>query len=535
MSTIDATVVLDSRVDVSSSYTELVPFTGQQVNQFEVPADGSSYTSQIYFNNIVSPGGLNSTLVGRNVRIRYNVTITSPSNGGTPVIGLPQNPFVALNAPTAAFRAFPLTSVSDTITVQINGASTTINPRQILSATQRFIPKSYLDREGLEGPVMADNRAALLADTVLTSNAAAGVPTALSPVSNQPLSRYENSTSHTRGSFLPISYTNAANVSTWVFEISEPLMVSPFTLWDNEVYLGQLNTLSVQYNYSSIQDMFVSSQAYLALDGGVGNGSIVISNPRLELCYIQTDMSLVTIPRSLKYDYENVIYFPQTFATAAGNAFVTQFNSQTLRLQTMPKMIYCFARNQIQTRLGQTQPDCFYGIGNASGQAGLSIQLGTRTGMLASASTKTIYRMTCSNGYNSTFEDWTYGSGGVIAINPQKDLGTSVGDGLAGMSSGNVNFQIQFNVNSFPQAYAGALATIPAVIEVMIVVVYGGLMDIQADTAVFNLGTLTQNEVDALLHKNKSLVSSETVAQTVPSGSGLFAKGKVIVGHGNSK
>jgi len=535
MSTIDATVVLDNRVNVSSTYTQLVPYTGQNVNQFEVPADGSSYPTQIYFNNIVTPGGLNSTLVGRNVRIRYTLTVDG-GVAGAGQIGLPQNPFVAIQAPTASLRAFALNSICDTITVQINGASTTCNSRQILSATQRFISKEYLTREALEGPVMADNRAALLADQVVTAAvAAAGAVTALNPVSNQPLSRYENSLGATRGSFLPLSYTatggGGGNHAIWVFEISEPIMVSPFCLWDNEVFLGQLNTMSIQMNYSGLQDMFVSSQAYNAL-------TAVISNPRLELCYIQTEPALTTIARTLKYDYENVVYFPQIWSTgaAAGAAFNSQFPSQTLRLQTMPKMIYAFARNPISTRQGGIASDCFYGIGQDSGSAGVSIQIGTRTGLLASASTKTLFRMACDNGYNSTFEDWTYGSGSVLAINPVKQLGISLGsDSLPGTVSGNVNLQIAFNINSKPFEYAGVLAQVPAQLEVMIVVVYGGDMTIMADTALFNLGTLTESEVDSLVKRNKSLVGSEAVASTMPEGRGLFAKGKTIVGHGQAK
>ena len=533
MSTTDATIVLDNRVNVSSTYTQLVPYTGQNVNQFEVPADGGpNFPNQIYFNNVVTPGGLNSTLVGRNIRIRYTVTIVSPSNGGN-TIGLPQNPFTSTNAPTAAFRSFPLNSICDTITVQVNGASTTCNTRQILGATQRFISKDYLRREGLEGPVMADNRALLLADQVLTAgNAAGGSPTALNPVSNQPLSRYENSNGGTRGSFLPLSYTNpAGTTATWVFEISEPIMVSPFVLWDNDVFLGQLNTLSIQANYSSTADMIVSSKAYDAIT------SISITNPRLEMCYIQTEPSLVNIGRTLKYDYENVVYFPQTYTllTGAATAFSTQFDTQTLRLQTMPKMIYAFARNQISARAGGVQPDCFYGIGNATGSAGLSIQIGTRTGLMASASTKTIYRMACDNGYNSTFEDYTYGSGSIIAIDPVKQLGINLAsDSIPGMVGGNVNLQMSFQINSKPQEYAGVVAQIPATIEILIVVVYGGNMTIQADTALFNLGTLTETEVDSLLRRNKSMVGSEAVASTIPEGRGLFAKGKTLVGHGQA-
>jgi hypothetical protein len=531
MSTVDATVVLDNRVNVSSTYTQLVPFAGQNVNYLEVPADGSSFPSQIYFNNIVTPGGLNSTLVNRNVRLRYTLTVTAPVGIGATTIGLPQNPYGASVAPTAALRAFPLQSVVDTLSAQVNGSTTTVNSKQILSATQRFIDKDYLSHQGLETPCMADNRALLVADQIA---ATAG---AIIPVSNQPLSRYENSVGATRGSFLPTSYSinQAGNLATWIFDISEPLMVSPFVLWDNEVYLGQLSTMTIQLNYSSLVDMFVSSIAYTALS------SITISNPRLQMTYIQIQPELSSIPKTLKYDYENIVYFPKTIAweAGAGNAGTQQLQSDSLRLQTMPKMIYVFARNPIQNRAGQTAADCFYSLGLANGSAGVSLQLGTRTGLLASASSKTIFRMACANGYNSTYEDWAYGSGSVLAIDPVKNLGVNLStDSVPGEVSGNVNLQIAVNVNTANFAYAGNLTAVPANIELMVVCVYGGDMTIDASTAVFNLGTLTQSEVDTLITKKAqsgAMVGSESVSQTMPRGSGLFAKGKTIVGHGQGK
>jgi hypothetical protein len=526
MSTVDASLVIDNRINVSSTYTQLVPTSGQQVNYFEVNADGNSFPSQIYFNNIVTPGGLSSTLVGRNVRLRYTLTVSTPSNAGVP-IGLAQVPYTSASAVTAALRAFPLQSVCDTLSAQINGATTTISSRQILSAVQRFMGKDLLDHVATECPSMPDNRALLVSDQV--SSTIVGTASPIIAVSNQPLSKYENSLGATRGSFLPTSYVVANNVATWTFDVSEPLMVSPFVLYENDVFLGQLNTMSIQLNFSSLQDMLVSSTIYDA-------PTIAISNPRLQLTYIQIQPGVTSIPPALKYDYQNVVYFPKSQSVTAGTAFTpTVFQTDTLRLTTMPKMIYVFMRNPIQNRFGQTAADCFYGIGGSSGApAGVSLSIGVRTGLLASASAKTLWKMAVGNGYNGSWENWSYGQGSILAIDPVKDLGINLAtDSVPGEASGNVNLQLSVQFNCQPFIYAGSTGQIANNPELMVLAIYSGDVTISADTALFNLGSLTEAEVKAVFSKgDASMVNSELVAPTVAKGAGLFAKGKSIVGHG---
>lgn len=532
MSIVDSVVELDSRVNVSKNFTQLVPFTGQNVNMYEIQADGSSYPSQIYFNNIVSPGSLSNTLIGRNARLRYTLTITAPNNAGNP-LGLTQNPGGVGPAGlpvTAALRAFPLQSCTDTLSVQLNGATNTVNQRQILSATQRFQYKDYLSKWATEAPCMADNRALLVADSIQTGAVAANL-SPIYPVSNQPLSRYENSDGTSRGSFIPVSYTVNGNDNIWVYDISEPLMVSPFVLYSEDVFLANLNNMSLQLNYSSLADMIVSSKAYDIPSG------IVISNPRLQLTYISVQPSLTKIPSVSKYDFQSIVYFPQTKSITAGAInTATTMTSNTIRFSAMPQMIYCFVRNPIQNRAGQTSSDCFYSLGLPDGSAGVSIQLGTRSGLLASMSTKTMYQIACSNGYNSTFADYKYGSGSILCINPVKDLGISLGsDSLPGEANGNVNFQVQLNFSAANYAYAGNLAAVPAQVEMMIVAVYSGDMTISPDQCLFNLGTLTQAEVATLVGKGANWVSSQTTKPSVPQGSGLYSRGKLVVGHGQER
>ena len=47
-------LVLDNRINVSAESTGVVQISGVNSNYFLIPADGSSFPSQIQFNNIVN-------------------------------------------------------------------------------------------------------------------------------------------------------------------------------------------------------------------------------------------------------------------------------------------------------------------------------------------------------------------------------------------------------------------------------------------------------------------------------------------------
>jgi hypothetical protein len=616
----DLALVLDNRVNVSAESTGLVRISGVNTNYFNVPADGSSFPTQIQFNNIVTPS-LTSTMVSRNIRILYRIQVAYATNGANalPTLCMPNSFYQPNYQVNSMLRAFPLQSCVDAMSLIINGATTTINSRQVLSAIQRVISKDYLRNQGSEVPSMADNRAVLIADTVQTTGswtAGAGYPgngtvvnvafsngwagtftagaaypaagtfvpvvitgkpqyyaywiagtayvaNAVNPVfidqdchSEQPLSKYEASCGTTRASFKAISYLNdqtggnlpAGNWDVYLFEVSEPLLISPLVLHDDETFLSNINTLSLQINYAQLADSICNAGSVVGFNPASLNVQISsTTTPVLELTYIQVDPAIVQIPRAVSYHYENVVYYPKTTGSLdlCADGFRTySLSSDTIRFQTMPSLIYVFARLPISTRnvLGN-QADTFLGIGDNSGNANISIQIGTRTGLLASASTKTIYRMSKRNGYNSSWEDFSQGSGALLVLNPVEDLGVNIeaGDVVPGEASGNVNFQINMMVNNGNYQYAGANSAIRNAqgvptgqqqLELMIVAVYSGTATITPDGCLYNLGELSPAEVSTLVAKaprDGSMVSSEMIKPTVQGGS-LFSKFKSILG-----
>jgi len=621
-------LILDNRVNVSDSFDQLINYSGVNVNVFEINPDGASpYTSQVLYNNIVVPN-ISSTLVSRNIRHRYDCTISfDRTNANKPIFagvndGYLQGAGGTSVAPTISYSSssvqpvdtvlrapFPLQSICDSVSLTINSGTNTLNSRQILDPISRKLDKKYLMYQQSECPTQLDNLVKLATDNGLFVGSAAlpianqanwaavvaatpqitvavnGVNVSYYPggtvapaigtvlqlvapvgytalcavqfayvnaaalanlgqiflyqqvgtVSNQPLSKYENSAGFSRASFLPTSVSLAGNFVSVKYNVVEQVCISPLTLFDNETFLANINTLSLLFNFSNIYDIiYCANPAALTNIQGVGAG-ITISNAKLLLTYIQCNPEVMTIPRAVSYNYENVVYFAKT-QTPLGAAFKTDlFQSDTVRFQCMPSMIYLFLRNSVSARVA-TQTQTFYQVGQGSSStasAGLAINIGNRTGLLASASPQTLFRISRSNGYNGNFDEWQ-NSGGVIMLNPVKDLGIDPSLDTLPLETGSVNFQYSCYFNNSNFAYSNSLpaGTVVPVPELMIVSVYAGIATITTDQCMFSLGSLSGNEINAVLSKagkSGAMLSSENVEPTI-QGKGLFAKGKHILG-----
>jgi len=540
-------LVLDNRVNVSDAFDQLINYAGVNVNTFEIQPDGTTFNTQILFNNIVVPN-LSSTLVSRNMRLRYNASFTydatladgvnnGPKFAGVNVVYNGNNvQSVALQyaqnqVVDSALRApFPIQSVCNSVSLTINSGTTTINSRQVLDPIARKLSKKYLMNQATECPSMLDNRWILTTDPVATDgNAVNGDPTVLHMNSCQPLSKYENNCGgFSRASFLPVTVSANGNNITVVFNVVEQIAISPLTLHDKETFLANVNTLSLLLSYgSSLSDLY-----YTANPAGVAP-TIAILSPKLLLTYIQVNPEIMTIPRAVNYNYENVVYFAKssTQALTAGTVATTiQLSSDTVRFQCMPSMIYVFLRNQVSQRTPQ-QTQTFYQWGFPQSQdqsAGLQINIGNRTGLLASASPQTLWRISKNNGFAGSFNEWQQGCG-VFCLNPVSDLGIDPSLDTLPLETGSVNFQVSATWNNANLIYSGDVAGGNAPVELMIVAVYAGVATITTDQCMFSLGSLSANEVSAVLSKSGNMISSEHVQPTIQA-EGLFSKGKHILG-----
>jgi len=562
----DVQLVLDNRCNVSKATHALVKVSGTNINYFETPADTvGPYESIITFNSIITPS-LASTLISRNPRIRYTVTITLDETQSA--VSYPGDAYypvftdVVANSQYQAntvLRAFPLQSICSTISLTINGATTTLNSRMLLDLVQRKLDKSYVENQATECPSTADNVCGLCVDQpVLTSTAGVVTTQNFGTVarvfqtnSNQVLSKYENSDGANRASFRPVSILptyqatapGAAGARVIVFEVSEPILMSPFSQYDSEAFLCNINTMSLIWNLQNKNDMLVSAIS-VAGTGGFNPAcltSLNISNALVEWTYIQVPSDLVTIPAVATYPYENLVYFNQSFAAMATGDQMTGIQSQVIRFNAQPELIMVCARRPRNARTFATtadtaKTDTFFGIGQwgALGSlAGISVNYGVKNGLLSGCSNKTLYRISKKNGYQGNWNDWCNGQA-VLMLNPTTDFGldVSAGDALPMESASNQNFQINLTINSQPFTYGGVALGPNTDVELIVAPIYKGTCTITANACMYNLGELSKSEVIQAMSsqpKDGRMITDEHVNPTI-KGAGLFSSLKSIVG-----
>ena len=513
-------MVVDNRMNVSDKTVTLVTVSGTNITQLDTSSpEGANCNSSILWNNITTPN-INSTLISRRCRARYTLTVTGTA--APPIL----DPGAALgaNGANCCLRAFPLSSIVNSASIILNGSSSNIDLRSTLSATQRRIPKELLKIQCTECPCQADNAGCLLRDRLGTTLS-----------SNNPLSSYYNSDGTTRASFQPVSFDGA---QTYVYNVSEPFMISPFSLYENETYIPLINTLSINLNYTFLADMFVFGQG-----GTVPAGfAVTLSNPFLEMEYIQVDADVVKIPPMYTLPYENLIIFNRALpAMPNTNALATYggVSTDNLRFSALPDLLYIFVRGgQITGRTGApasaSQTDSFLCLAD---EPNVSITLGNRSGLMSSCSLFTLYEISCRNGYNSSFADFSRGSGSLLIISPTKDLGLSLtnGDSAVGMSS-SVNFQFRASYTNANYVQctlqAGGSSIAGLIPEICVIPVFSGKCILSPSNCVFTITDLSQSELNHLLRTadeaEGSKVSSESVKPSIQGGS-LFGSMKRIM------
>ena len=598
-------LLLDNRVNVSSDFSILMKYSANQISQQRVKADGSSWQSQILFNNIVVPN-MATTLVNRNLRISYDVVLSyDVANAGASSFAYVLNNkdgLVENDRCDTVLRAFPLQSITDTVQLTINGITISQQTRDILDAVLHTVPKEYLENQASECPSMLDNAVVQYGDVenwggwtaganwdpntagkqsvpisrygenyTFTVNVVGSVPTVgqvypLSIVSasaaenvadlsamlvmtanwanntvvgnifvkrnqsNQPLSTYRNSNGATRGSFAPVSVSLAGTTQTIRYHVVEDLLMSPLTLHQNETALANVNTMSLLMTYSKLStDMFYSTNAMPA------EATIEIQNPELLIQYMSVDPGIVKIPPSVSYSYElpNVLKNQQalTYTTTKFEAQAVQ--TQNYRLNAMPSKIFLCSRAPLTSRTSP-QTATFNSLGqNISGSAvaGISLSLGTREGLLSSATNQDLYRMAVRNGYQYSYNRWIQNT--VYIIDPVSDLGLNPQtESYPLENQGSVNLSIQFYENNYGRLLSGVAPT-GTTAEVVLIPLYKGTISITPQQMFNSIAVLSSNEVEQILKtqpKDGSMMSDEAVKPSI-AGAGLFDTLKSIAGH----
>jgi hypothetical protein len=496
--------------------------------------------------------------------VRYRATITVPYGGGaldlvhhnfpnTSVGGdniyTAQNPntvipaFATQPAVNSSLRAFPLQSICDNIKLSINNSSNTWNSRQTLSPLLRLLPRKLLENNEA-CPVRPDDQFALLSD---------------GQGSCHPQSTSERSFgAYSRNACRPVSVGLVGNNYVYVYDITEPLIVPGInTLFDNEPYLANVNNLSLIMTFGSgalNNDFYSGSQLFtLAAPPVQSVGytgapiSVALTDAHLILQYVTANPMLVSIPKSVVYNYELVNYTTQSLGQISMQALVnTSAVSQTVRFFSLPKKICFFIRLPISTRQGTgyaaqvvsnalvPEADAALALQDLVGC--VSISLGARNGLLANCSRSQIWQLCKEAGSTQTYDDFANGSGAWVVLDPITAFGIDTATDLLPGENGSLNFMVTVqytnkNAGRTLGTTGGLTATCgmsdAVVPELVIVPIYEGTMTITPDSAMYSVGVLTDGEVSSLMSSGTT-VNKEAI-QNVIAGAGLYSDKTVLM------
>jgi len=385
---------------------------------------------------------------------------------------------------TDAFRAYPLNSIIETMSCQIQNNNVSVSASDVYPYLLRYHNNSKL-------------RDSYMSLSPHEMDQSQEYNELLGSIRNPLGSVYDSALGSPvgRGGFPYISFANSTGVTgskaVIKAQITENVLVSPFIYTEEDTGIMGINQMNFVFNLKA--DL---SRAWSRINSIVpATVSVQISAAPILYMRFITVKQLAQIPRTLVYNYSNIDKYnvDETTTYAAGSPSFP-IVSQNIQFNSVPEMIYVFVRRTNSTSTAFTT-DTFAAIDN------ISVEYNNVSGIFSNASPEELYMMSVSNGVNIPYEQWrgvnrtiTGGSGGsggtsklisgigsIIAINPAKDIGfnDSVTNGVKNKST----FQITVTARNLstttglkPSLYVIAISSGAMVINDNNVTLYQGIL-----------------------------------------------------------
>ena len=428
----EAIKVIDPRADVSEDMirNHIILQGGRLVSQNVINADGSyESTTPQNLNFTINPPST-TTIMDRRVMVRYNIKVSLTTNGDT------QDPFnEGAGLGFNGLRQFPMSSIIDTTTIQINGESISDNTAEILHPMLNY--GVYYDAQtsyNSTSPVMNDNYQNY--EDWLKSGAGGGN-------AKNPLAAWgANSVIDTRASFVPTSSTQRlGNLKIWdvEYEITEPLFLSPFSSgFSSKLEQGfvNINQMTINLRFKSELGYIWCTTPYRGANGTTFTPDAVVTNvaviftktPTLLVTYISPDITQ-PIPPIQVLNYSKPLVFKKDLGTFDGSNKVT-ITSDSIKLSQIPRKMFLWCAVNPQDAVGQLttgpittakQPwvttDTYPALEN------INVQWANQTSLLATATKQQLYDMCVMNGLKRSYTQWKDYVGSVYCV----EFGTQIG------------------------------------------------------------------------------------------------------------
>ena len=291
-----------------------------------------------------------------------------------------------------ALRAYPIACITNSDQLTLNNQTFVVQTSELVPYMARYWKQSNFS----SFPSMLDNYQ-VYADGVSTIN--------------NPLGTYVNAVNgnHCRGAY-PMIIVNGATSSTITATIFEPVWV-PVLHREFGMGVGLTNVKSCDLvtNYSSNLARIISHALSSATISSI---SVALGQPSIYQMYCSPPAG--SVPRPMVYSSEDLNRFITPMATLTSNSSVT-VQSTNMQLNAIPKWILVFVRES-NANLTHASTDTACRIDN------VSINFCNVSGILSSASSHDLWKLSKSNGLQDTWEQW-YGK--VVKSDLSGVVGTS--------------------------------------------------------------------------------------------------------------
>ena len=519
---VDKIAIYEPRLKVSNRREWVIVKGGQTVTTTGYPA--SSY-SNAYFNFTTNPPG-KKNILDRRVMVKVPVKLTF-SGPGTPLT--PND--LMIQEGRDAFRSFPISSVTQTLTCKINGFPVSIESNQFVHILENFHNKiDSLNTYQSIYPNMSDNFQNY-EDADLSNR--------------NPLASYSDNPSQVPRGAYEMSITNNTNTGCIVeATIYESIVLPPFLFDDSQAGgLTNLDTLSFSFVLSpSLWRIWSRSRANTV---PVSNLAVEFGQPSILLNWI-TPRDTQNIPDRVRYPYFQLSRYVNSQALGGTGTLLpgarAGLQSQVIQLNSIPRKLYIYAKQSDNVIL-QNVNNSIYTTDTFLKINRISLSWDNIDGVLSGSEDVNLYEMSVANGLNYDFTSWRgittkIGTvipqnvdpvglkGSIICICPGIDFGlrNSQAEGVLDK----INFKVDLDVTNINQTQ-----TITP--DLYVLAVYDGYLDVYNNTAQAIIGAVSNADVlstpvtyDISYHELQKIYGGDFFTKVRDTGS------KVIKALGNA-
>ena len=329
--------------------------------------------------------------VSRTVRIHMTGTITLTGTNLNAFVGgtYPQN--------LITLRQFPIQSIMSNLQAQINDLTVSLPSPYLYIHGLAAVANTSCSMGGVQSTFPSEP------DTFSDNASAVGVIGGIyDQLGSGP---YGDAVTSGRSAQITGYVLGGGNTTLAIsFDISEPLVLSPFSYWEGEgKWIYGVQTLTITANYANVHRMLSLPLNLSALSAvTITKADLVPANQTLELTYIApSDDSLLMIPREHLYSYTGIQQFVTTGTTVAAGATVN-IASNAFELATVPQkfVVYATYQNADIQNVAISPADVCMSISQ------VQVQYGSRAGLYSGATSINLWECSRRAGSKDKYPIW---------------------------------------------------------------------------------------------------------------------------------